>query len=142
MTATPQSFKTLWTWGLCVYPPAASYLTATVVHIGTRFGAVTGVVQTNTSCFVATSCGPTTSIFPPLRYQSAENSCITHPEEPPTRVSIFGYTLTLKVPTVSSEGAEGGEWCQDTSGHRERVFRLASSSQVSSWWYHCAHQTL
>ena len=91
--------------GLSVYPPSSGCLAATAIHTYLR------------SLWYCHGGGTNKRLVVWLR----------------ARVSTFDYTLNVRVLTTSSKGAEGRRWCQDASGHREGDFRMASSTQVSSW---------
>ena len=62
----------------------------------------------------------------------AKNSCRTHSEELRVRVSTRNSILAPGILTISRKGAEGGEWRQDTSRHREGIVRCVPPPQVCS----------
>ena len=60
------------------------------------------------------------------------NSCQTPSEELRVRVSTRNSILAPGILTISRKGAEGGEWRQDTSRHREGIVRCVPPPQVCS----------
>ena len=60
------------------------------------------------------------------------NSCRSPSEELRVRVSTLYSILASRILTINRKGAEGGEWDQDTSGHREGIVRCVPPSQVCS----------
>ena len=70
------------------------------------------------------------------------NSCRTPSEQLRARVSTRDSILASRILTINRKCAEGGEWCQDTPGHREGIVRCVPSSQVCSGLYQRTRQTL
>ena len=70
------------------------------------------------------------------------NSCRTPSEELRARVSTLDFIPASRILTISRKGAEGGEWRQDTFGHRQGIVGCIPSSQVCSGVYQRTRQSL